>query len=126
MSSENLFLYKNIVESTNHKSRLKNEQNIIRYGLNNGFILDDQNNPYSGSQNSIRSINIQNSEESRKNINTAGITLTNMLPNTLDNNHQTRGDKKIYQINKKLENIKHNYNTYSTGNGSGSGTITSN
>jgi hypothetical protein len=120
-------LYKNIVDSTNHKSRLRSEQNLIRHGLNNGFIMDDQNNPYNtGSQNSIRSINIQNSEESRKITNTPGNTLTNTLPNTIGNTHQTRGEKKIYQINKKMESIKHNYNAYNNGSASGIGTITSN
>ncbi len=77
----------------------------MRIGLNNGFILDDNNNN-TASQGSLPSI--QNSEESRgKNGDQCRIGI-----------NINKEDKKIYEISQKIENIKNTYNIYKNGNGS--------
>jgi hypothetical protein len=101
LDTDNLFLY-------NCNSKNKNKHNFqkkLRIGLNNGFILDDNNNN-TVSQGSFPSS--QNSQESRtKNGKECRIGID-----------IKKEDKKIYEISQIIVNTKNTYNIYKTGNGS--------
>jgi len=96
LTTDNLFLYKNIVSNSNtRKSNQKNLKNKDEHQMNNGFIMDNNNE---------RKIcpSIQSSEASRK------------TPADICNLQ----DKKINDISQKLDSMKSPYNIYISGAGS--------
>lgn len=102
LTTENLFLYKNIVSSCNtRKSNSGNNlKNKDEHQMNNGFIMDNNAKKICPS--------IQSSEESRKN---PGEICLGMELNNLQ-------EKKINDISQKLDSMKSPYNIYNSGAGS--------
>jgi hypothetical protein len=109
LSSENLFVYRNMVIKGKNNENLescenkKNENTNIKEncgnGLNNGFILEDLNNY----NNTISQGSINNSRES-------GSRPT----------RKKKEEEKFSKINQKMEIIKSSYNTFTTINAANS------
>jgi hypothetical protein len=106
LSTENLFLFKNITKHEHsiknlNKNNLHNHNNHLR-GLNHGFIMDDMKdyNPTSsqGSISGLR-INIQSEESRGKNGDTQSAS----------DLCKKNKEEKMYNIDKKMENIKNSY-----------------